>query len=350
MEIRIGNRNISLNHPPFILAEMSGNHNQSLERAIKIVEEAAKCGADGIKLQTYTADTMTLDIKDGDFFINDPKSLWKGMSLYQLYKKAYTPWEWHRPIYDRCKELGILCFSTPFDLTAVDFLEDLDTPAYKIASFENTDHRLIKAIASLKKPLIISTGLASLSELAETVQVVKNSGLDQLILLKCTSSYPASPEDSNLKTIPHMRELFKCQIGLSDHTLGIGVPIASVALGATFIEKHFTLDRSDGGVDACFSLEPSELKALINETKKAWKSLGKIQYGISTKAEISSKIFRRSLYISKNLKKGDLFSKENLRAVRPDRGLPVKYLTTILGKRINQNAKKGTPLSFDLIG
>ena len=350
MEIKIGNRKICSQQPPFILAEMSGNHNQSLERAIKIVEEAVKCGVDGIKLQTYTADTMTLDIREGRFFIDDPKSPWRGESLYELYQKAHTPWEWHEPIYKRCKKLGIVCFSTPFDSTAVDFLENLNSPAYKIASFENTDHELIKKVASLNKPTIISTGMSSLAEIAESVQVACNAGIKELILLKCTSSYPSNPLDSNIKTIPHMREVFQCQVGLSDHTLGIGVPIASIALGVTFIEKHFTLSRAEGGVDATFSLEPPELKSLVEEAKRAWQGLGRIHYGTTGESESSSKIFRRTLYISKDIKKGDEITHDNLRAIRPGFGAPVKYFNIAIGKRVKFDVKKGTPFSFDIIG
>lgn len=350
MEITIGNRKVGQNHPPFILAEMSGNHNQSLDRALKIVEEAAKCGADGVKLQTYTADTMTLDVHDKEFFIDDPKSLWKGMSLYQLYQKAYTPWEWHQPIYEKCKELGILCFSTPFDSTAVDFLEELDSPAYKIASFENSDHELIKKVSKTGKPIIISTGMASLAEIAESVQVAKDNGAQELIILKCTTSYPATPDKSNILTIPHMRELFNCQVGLSDHTMGVGVAVASVALGATFIEKHFTLSRADGGVDAEFSLEPSELKALCVESKRAWQGLGHIQYGSTGERESKFREHRRSLYIAKDMKAGDILNHQNLRAVRPGLGLPIKYLEAFIGKKVNQDLLKGTALSFDHIG
>ena len=269
-EIKIGKYTIGANHPPFCIAEMSGNHNQSLERALAIVDAAAATGAQALKIQTYTPDTMTLNIKTNEFFISDPKSLWKGKSLYELYGEAMTPWEWHKPIKERCEKHGMLFFSTPFDATAVDFLEDLKVDFYKIASFENTDHALIRAVARTGKPVIISTGMASIVEIAETVEVAKAAGCKNLILLKCTSAYPATPKDANLLTISNMRDLFKVQIGLSDHTMGIGVSIASVALGATVIEKHFTLDRKEGGVDSAFSMEPAEFKMLVEESKNAW--------------------------------------------------------------------------------
>ncbi|MEO1622960.1 MAG: pseudaminic acid synthase, partial [Cyanobacteria bacterium J06632_3] len=323
-EIQIGNRFVGSQHPPFIVAEMSGNHNQSLERALEIVEAAAKTGAHGLKIQTYTADTMTIDLDDGDFYIDDPNSLWHGTSLYKLYQKAHTPWEWHRPIFERCKELGILGFSTPFDVTAVDFLESLDVPCYKIASFENTDHTLIRKVASTGKPMIISTGMATVANLDETVRVAREAGCEDLILLKCTSNYPATPENTNICTIPHLRDLFNTQVGLSDHTMGVGVSLASVALGATFVEKHFTLCRADGGVDSAFSLEPFEMEQLVIESERAWQALGQVSYG-ATKAEKSSLTFRRSLYITQDMKAGEILTEENLRAIRPGYGLPPKY-------------------------
>jgi len=282
--MHIENRQIGREHPPFIIAEMSGNHNHSLERALEIVEVAAKTGAHALKLQTYTADTMTLDISDGDFFISDPDSLWKGTSLYNLYQEAHTPWEWHKPIFDRARELGIIAFSTPFDETAVDFLEDLEVPCFKIASFENTDISLVRKVAATGKPMIISTGMATVSELDESVRAAREAGCQDLVLLKCTSTYPATPENTNIATIPHMRELFGCEVGLSDHSMGTGVSVASVALGATVIEKHFTLSRADGGVDSTFSMEPSEMESLVVETERAWQSIGQISYGPS-KAE-----------------------------------------------------------------
>ncbi len=347
-EITIANQKIGANYPPFVIAEMSGNHNQSLARALEIVEAAANTGAQALKIQTYTADTMTLNIETGEFYIDDPNSLWQGNSLYKLYQQAYTPWEWHKPIFNRCQELGIIGFSTPFDSTAVDFLESLDVPCYKIASFENTDLPLIRKVASTKKPIIISTGMATVAELDETVQAVRDAGCQDLVLLKCTSTYPASPENTNILTIPHLRDLFNVQVGLSDHTMGIGVAIASVALGATVIEKHFTLQRSDGGVDSTFSMEPAEMRSLVIETERAWQSLGKIHYG-QTEAEKKSLIYRRSLYIAQDMKAGDIFTSENLRAVRPGLGLPPKYEQALLGKPIKQDAKTGTPVTWSLL-
>ena len=265
---------------PFIIAEMSGNHNQSLTRGLQIVEAAAKAGADAIKIQTYTADTLTIDKADGEFLISSSDSLWQGESLYSLYQKAYTPWEWQKQIFSRAKECGILCFSTPFDATAVDFLEDLGTPCYKIASFENIDLPLIKKVARTGKPLIASTGMASVAELDDLVRTARENGCEDLTLLKCTSNYPASPEGTNLRTIPHMKQLFHCRVGLSDHTLGIGAAVSSIALGATVIEKHFTLSRADGGVDAAFSLEPAELAQLVRECRTAYEALGEISYAV----------------------------------------------------------------------
>ncbi|MCK8489024.1 pseudaminic acid synthase [Paenibacillus sp. MBLB2552] len=348
MEFAIGGRLIGKKHKPFVIAEMSGNHNHSLERALAIVEAAAKAGADAVKLQTYTADTMTLDIDEGDFFIEDPNSLWKGTSLYKLYQEAYTPWEWHESIFRKCAELGLLAFSTPFDETAVDFLESLDVPAYKIASFENTDIQLIRKVASTGKPLIISTGMASIAELDETVRAAREAGAEHIVLLKCTSTYPATPANTNLLTLPHMEHLFNCQVGISDHTIGIGVSVASIALGATVIEKHFTLSRADGGVDSAFSMEPSELAALVNESERAWQAMGAITYG-ATEREKESLKHRRSLYISKDMRAGEVFTKENVKSIRPGLGLPTKYLDDLLGKRIGKDTPKGTPVTWDLL-
>ena len=334
---------------PFIIAEMSGNHNQSLERALEIVEAAARTGAHAIKLQTYTADTMTLDLKEREFFISDEKSPWKGQSLYDLYKIAHTPWDWHKPIFDHAKKLGLICFSTPFDETSVDFLEKLGSPAYKIASFENTDIPLIQRVASTGKPLIISTGMATLEELDESVNAARQAGCKDLILLKCTSTYPATPENSNILTIPYLRDRYGCEIGLSDHTLGIGVAVASVALGATVVERHFTLKRSDGGVDSAFSMDPDEMKQLVEETGRAWESMGKAFIGPS-ESEKSSITFRRSLYIVKDLKAGDVLTKENVRAIRPGLGLPPKHFNQVLGKKIKSSVKMGTALTWSLLG
>ncbi|MFT8320861.1 MAG: pseudaminic acid synthase [Bacillus sp. (in: firmicutes)] len=346
--IQIGNRLIGKDQPPFIIAEMSGNHNQSLERALEIVEEAAKTGAHALKLQTYTADTMTLNLTTGDFFIEDPNSLWKNSSLYNLYKQAYTPWEWHQAIFAKCKELGMIAFSSPFDETAVDFLETLHVPCYKIASFENTDLPLIRKVAQTGKPMIISTGMATAAEIDETVRTAKEAGCNDIILLKCTSTYPASPENTNIATIPHMRDLFDCVIGLSDHTLGTGVAVASVALGAAVIEKHFTLSRADGGVDSSFSMEPNEMKTLVEESARAWQALGTISYGPTSK-EKPSKKFRRSLYIVKDMKAGEILTKDHVKVIRPGFGLPPKYLDILLGKKVGKDVKRGTPLKWDLL-
>ncbi|MBD2464229.1 pseudaminic acid synthase [Oscillatoria sp. FACHB-1407] len=346
--IQIANRTIGQEHPPLIIAEMSGNHNQSLERALDLVEAAAKAGAHALKLQTYTADTITLDVEEGEFFIADPTSLWKGNSLHKLYQQAYTPWEWHKPILERCRELGMIGFSTPFDETAVDFLEALDVPLYKIASFENVHLPLIRKVAKTGKPIIMSTGMASIAELDEAVRAAREAGCQDLVLLKCTSSYPATPENSNLLTIPHLQQLFDVQVGLSDHTMGIGAAIASVALGATVIEKHFTLRRADGGVDSVFSMEPEEMQQLVIESERAWQALGNVQYG-PTEAEKKSMVFRRSLYVAQDMKAGDRFTPENLRAVRPGFGLPPKYYEMLLGRSIKQDAKKGTPVQWNII-
>ncbi|MGZ8175363.1 pseudaminic acid synthase [Methylobacter sp.] len=346
--VKIAGRSIGRCHAPFIIAEMSGNHNQSLERALEIVDAAAKTGAHALKIQTYTPDTMTLDLDEREFHISDAKSLWAGASLYQLYGEAYTPWEWHKPIFDRARERGIIAFSTPFDDTAVDFLESLDAPCYKIASFENTDLPLIRRVAATGKPLIISTGMATVAELDETVRAARGAGCKDLVLLKCTSTYPATPENTNILTIPHMRELFGCEVGLSDHTMGIGVSVAGVALGATVVEKHFTLNRAEGGVDSTFSMEPDEMAQLVLETERAWQALGQVSYG-PTEAERKSLQFRRSLYIVQDLKAGDVLTRENVRAIRPGLGLPTKYLEQLLGKSVKHTVKKGTALGWELI-
>jgi len=347
-EFLIAGCGIGRGQAPFVIAEMSGNHNQSLERALEIVDAAAKSGAHALKIQTYTPDTMTLELDEGDFVINDPKSLWNGATLYKLYGEAYTPWDWHEPIFKRARELGMVPFSTPFDDTAVDLLESLNVACYKIASFENTDLPLIRRVAATGKPLIISTGMASLAELDETVQAARQAGCKDLVLLKCTSTYPATADNTNILTIPHLRELFACEIGLSDHTMGVGVSVASVALGATVIEKHFTLSRADGGVDSAFSMEPAEMAQLVLETKSAWQALGRVSYGPS-QAEQKSLQFRRSLYVTKDLKAGDRLTPENVRAIRPGKGLPTKYLEVFLGRTVKGAVKRGTPLSWGLL-
>jgi pseudaminic acid synthase len=345
--MKIAGINVGDNFPPFVIAEMSGNHNQSLERALQIVDAAADAGAHALKIQTYTADTMTLDISVGEFFISNANSLWDGTSLYDLYKRAYTPWEWHEPIFKHARKRGLVAFSTPFDATAVEFLEGLDVPCYKIASFENTDIPLIRLVATTGKPLIISTGMATMDEIAETVDAARSAGCRDLVLLKCTSSYPSSPLSSNIRTIPELRNRFGCDVGLSDHTMGLGVSIASVALGASVIEKHFTIQRSDGGVDSAFSMEPHELTALVEQTKNAWQSLGEIQVG-PTEEEIPSLQFRRSLYVVNDVEKDQVFSTNNIRAIRPGSGLPPKMMDKVIGRKATRNIKRGTPLSFDL--
>lgn len=349
LEFSIGGRLVGPNHPPFVIAEMSGNHNQSLQRALEIVEAAAASGAHALKIQTYTADTMTLNLKQGSFLINDPKSLWYGRTLYDLYEEAHTPWDWHGPIFDRCRELGIICFSTPFDETAVDFLESLGAPAYKIASFENTDIPLVKKVAATGKPLIISTGMASVAELDETVKAAREAGARDIVLLKCTSTYPAEPLNTNIRTIPHLAELFGTHVGLSDHTMGVGAAVAAVSLGATVVEKHFTTSRAAGGVDSTFSLEPAEMQSLVVETKRAWQALGKVAYGCSP-AEKNSLKFRRSLYVVENVKKGEKFTAKNLRNIRPGDGLPPRFIESFIGRTASRDLPKGTPASWDIVG
>jgi N-acetylneuraminate synthase len=312
------------------------------------VDAAAAAGADAIKLQTYTAETMTLDVRAPGFVIEDPDSLWSGRQLYQLYQEAYTPWEWHAPIMERAAAHGLHCFSSPFDETAVDFLESLDVPAYKIASFEVTDLPLIRKAAGTGKPLIISTGMATAGEIDEAVRTARSAGCAEIAILKCTSTYPATPENTNLRTIASMRETFGCEMGLSDHTMGVGVAVAAVALGASLIEKHFTLKRADGGVDSSFSLEPDEMRQLRIETERAWQGLGAVVYG-GTQSEEKSRAFRRTLYITRDMKAGEILTRENLRIVRPGFGLPPKYYDTMLGKRINHDAAAGTPLSWELL-
>ena len=346
--MKIGDTHIGQSARPYLIAEMSGNHNQSLERALALVDAAAQSGADAIKLQTYTADTMTLDVDRPGFVIDDPKSLWVGRRLYELYKEAHTPWEWHQPIMERARSHNMHCFSSPFDSTAVDFLETLNVPAYKIASFELTDLALIRKVAGAGKPLLISTGMATAAEIDQAVRAARGAGCSELVLLKCTSTYPATADNTNVLTIPHMRQLFGCAVGLSDHTMGCGVSVAATALGAVVIEKHFTLKRADGGVDSSFSMEPDEFKTLRLETERAWQSLGAVSYG-ATDAEKPSLAFRRSLYISSDIKAGQLLSNANVRCVRPGYGLAPDHLASVLGRTVTKDALAGTPLSWDLL-
>ncbi len=338
---------IGAGYKPYIIAEMSGNHNKSLERALAIVKAAAEAGANAIKLQTYTADTITFNGVTEEFFIRDENSLWKGQNLYDLYKQAYTPWEWHEPIFDYAQKLGLLAFSSPFDPSAVDFLETLNVPLYKIASFENTDHILLRKVAKTGKPVIMSTGVATIADIQESVEVLHEAGCKELILLKCTSTYPASPGNTNIVTIPHMRQLYNCPIGLSDHTMGIGVSIAAVAFGACVIEKHLTLNRADGGIDSAFSLEPAELKSLVIEAERSFLSLGRVNYELSEK-EKKSLQFKRSLYFVKDMKAGEIVRDEHIRSIRPGIGLHTRHYGEILGKVVKGNVNAGTPTSFDL--
>lgn len=346
--MKIAGRQVGGGAAPLVIAEMSGNHNQSLERALALVDAAAEAGAHALKLQTYTADTMTLDLNAGEFSIQDAGSLWSGRSLYDLYREAHTPWDWHRPIFERARSRGMIAFSSPFDESAVEFLEGLGAPCYKIASFENTDLPLVRRVAATGKPMIISTGMASAEELDETVAAARAAGAKDIVLLKCTSTYPASPADTNILTIPDMRRRFGCEVGLSDHTAGIGVAVAAVGLGACVVEKHFTLRRADGGVDAAFSLEPAELRSLVEETARAWQALGAVRYG-ATEAEKKSLVFRRSLYVVRDLRAGEVLTRDNVRAIRPGLGLPPKHLDAVLGRKVTRDVKRGTPLTQDLL-
>lgn len=347
--MKIGSFEVGCTAAPFIIAEMSGNHNQSLDRALAIVDAAGDAGAHALKLQTYTADTITLDVRGGDFDVSDAGSLWAGKNLHDLYKMAYTPWEWHEPIMARAKSRGMVCFSSPFDESAVDFLDALNVPAFKIASFENNHLPLIRKAAATGKPLIISTGMASIAELDEAVTAARGAGCKDLVLLKCTSTYPTTPANTNVLTIPHMRALFGCEIGLSDHTMGVGVSVAAVAHGATVIEKHFTLARADGGVDSAFSLEPAELAALVAETERAWLALGGVHYG-PTEAERKSLIFRRSLYVAEDVRAGEVFTPANLRIVRPGAGLAPRFFDMAIGRCASRDIRKGEALAWDMLG
>jgi N-acetylneuraminate synthase len=346
--IRIADHLVGSGCPPFVVAEMSGNHNQSLDRALQIVEAAAHAGVHALKIQTYTPDTMTLDLNAGEFRITDVNSPWTGTSLYQLYAEAHTRWEWHAPIFERARRLGLVAFSTPFDGAAVDRLESLDVPCYKVASFENTDVALIRRVAATGKPLLLSTGMATVDELEDSVGAARKAGCRDLILLKCTSAYPAPPASANLLTLRDMRERFQCEVGLSDHTPGVGVAVAGVAVGATVVEKHFTLSRADGGVDSTFSMEPAEMARLVQETERAWQALGRVSYG-PTMAEQSSLRFRRSLYVVRDVKAGELLTSDNVRAIRPGLGLPPKFFDRVIGRRAAVDIARGTPLDWTIV-
>lgn len=344
--MKIGKRNISTEHKPFIIAELSANHNQSLERALELVKKAAESGADAVKLQTYTADTMTFSIKSEEFMIRDESSPWNGRHMYDLYDEAHTPWDWHKQIFDYAKELNLLAFSSPFDDTAVDFLESLDVPAYKIASFECIDTQLIKKVASTGKPMIISTGMANSDEIDDAVETAKIYGCTDLCLLKCTSTYPASPKHANISSIDAMRSKYKCEVGLSDHTLGVGVACAAISYGASIIEKHLTLNSNEDGIDSSFSMNPTEFSLLVSETNKAWESKGKVHFGV-TDSEKNSRKRRRSLYFSKDLSEGTLISETHIKRVRPGNGLKPKYFEEIIGKTLNNDVKMGQPIKWD---
>jgi len=342
----INGRAIGPSHPTYIIAEMSCNHCQDYDVAVKIVEAAARAGADAIKLQTYTPDTMTIDC-DNDFFTLKG-TIWDGQKLYDLYKTAYTPWDWTPKLKKLANQLGMDLFSSPFDATAVDFLEEVGTPCYKVASFEVVDHILLKKIAETKKPVIMSSGMASLADIASAVQVLRSNGTTELAILKCTSAYPAKPEDANLANIPHLAQTFNVVSGLSDHTLGTQVPVVSVALGGCIIEKHFTLSRESGSADDAFSLTEDEFAAMVKAVRVAEKVTGKITYG-GVEAENDTKGLRRSLFIVQDVKAGEVFTEENVRSIRPGNGLHTKYFGKIIGKKSRRDCKKGTPVSWDLI-
>jgi pseudaminic acid synthase len=347
MTFSINGREIGPGHPAYIVAEMSANHGQDFEKAVKIIEAAKAAGADAIKLQTYTPDTITIDVRNEYFMVRG--TIWEGRNLYDLYGEAYTPWEWQPRLKQAANSLGLDLFSAPFDDSAVDFLEAMNVPAYKVASFETVDLPLLRKIASTGKPIILSTGMAALAEIDEAVSTLRGSGAEQIALLKCTSAYPALPESMNLRTIPHMAEAFGLPVGLSDHTLGIAVPVAAVALGACIIEKHFILARSDGGPDSAFSLEPGEFKQMVEEVRTAEKAIGAVNYGLDPK-EASSRVFRRSLFVVQDMQPGDVFTAENVRSIRPGHGLHTRYLQNVLGRKAAHYIARGTPLSWDLMG
>lgn len=347
-QLKLGDRAFGEGSPPLLVAELSGNHQGSLDVALSLVDAAADAGVDAIKLQTYTADTMTLDVEGSGFIIEDEDNLWRGETLYQLYDKAHTPWEWHRAIFERAASLGLLAFSTPFDTTAVDFLEQLGVPCYKISSFEMTDLPLIRRVAETGKPLIVSTGMASVDEIDEMLSTVREAGGGPPVLLKCTSTYPATADDANLRTLLDMRERFGTPIGLSDHSLGIGVAVAATALGCCVIEKHFVLSRESDAVDAAFSMEPGEMQQLVIECHRAHSAMGSIHYG-GTETEVNSLKFRRSIYIAEDVAAGDILTAHNLKMIRPGFGLPPRDWHSVLGRKVSQPLKRGTPLSWEYI-
>ncbi len=347
MYLKIRNKKIGGDYPTFIIAELSANHLQKFDNAVKLIKAAKEAGADAVKLQIYTPDTITIDC-DNEYFQIKQGTLWDGQSLYELYKKAYTPWEWQPKLKKIAESENLICFSSVFDKTAVDFLEKINVPAYKIASFEIIDIPLIEYVASKEKPVIISTGIATISDIEEAVNACKRMGNNQIALLKCTSVYPAPLEEVNLNTIPNLADTFKTVVGLSDHTLGISVPIASVALGARIMEKHLTLDRKLGGPDAAFSLEPAEFKAMVKSVREVEKALGEVSYDLTEKMKKGREL-SRSLFVVKDMKAEETFTEENIRSIRPGYGLPPKYLKDVLGKRVKINIKKGTPLKWEIV-
>jgi len=344
--IEIAGRRIGPDYPPYVIAELSGNHNGKIERAFELMDVAKRAGADAVKLQTYTADTMTIDSDGPEFEIRG--GLWAGRRLYELYQEAGTPWEWHAKLFERGRALGLTVFSTPFDPTAIDFLVSLGAPAMKIASFEATDLPLIAKIASAGKPVILSTGMADLVEIAQAVDACRAAGCKELVLLHCVSGYPSSPKEANLRTIPHLAQTFGCPIGLSDHTLGVAVSVGAIAMGACVIEKHFTLARADGGPDAAFSLEPDELAELCTGTRDAWQALGAVDYG-RKESERQNVIFRRSLYVVRDIAAGETMTAENVRSIRPGYGLAPKHLPAVLGRKVRAPLKRGTALKWEHI-
>lgn len=345
-EIKIANRTIGAGHRAYIIAEVSANHHQDFEQAVKIICAARDAGADAVKLQTYTPDTMTIDSSRPEFRING--TIWNGRKLYELYGEAYTPWEWQPRLKKTANDLGLDLFSTPFDSSAVDFLEQMNVPAHKLASFELTDLPLIERIAQTGKPLVVSTGMATIEEIEEAVRTARRAGATQIALLKCTSAYPAPPEEMNLRTIPELSRRFEMPVGLSDHTMGIAVPVAAVALGACIIEKHLTLSRSDPGPDSAFSLEPHEFKAMVEAVRVTEKALGEIRFGVSAR-EANVQIFRRSLFVVQDVKRGELFTTQNVRSIRPGHGLHTRHLAEVLGRPATRNIERGTPLNWDLV-